>query len=148
MADVVQCPNCKQMVTKDSVFCIFCGTKIPAVPETTVSSPGVTAIRRCKNGHEFDDAGLVYCPVCGIPFEDSAAPEAPAETPGATWKCSCGHENSTECGFCTECGRPRSESKETGRIKAAEHKFETGVIPEGMYTPTADDLKPKHGRKA
>lgn len=143
MPSTVECPNCKQPVTPDSEFCIFCGTKIPATAHTlgysSSSSSGYEkAIKKCKNGHEFDDASLLYCPICGLPFE-GGGPYIPL---AKTWTCTCGHVNPSENAFCEGCSRPK-EPKTSRRISATETKSSTAYIPDGMYTPTDDDLRPK-----
>ena len=141
MPDVVKCPNCNQPVTADSDFCIFCGTKLPAikpVSEEIHSETGTTTVRRCRNGHEFTYDKLAYCPLCGLPFEEVEMPPSKEET----WTCTCGNINPSDSNFCEKCGR----SKE---MKAPKRKLETPkptgstAIPEGMYTPTLDDLKKK-----
>lgn len=141
MAGTVQCPNCKQSVTSDNEFCIFCGTKLSAAVCTpgyssTLSGGYKKGIKKCKNGHEFDDASLLYCSICGLPLEGTSAPS------GEKWTCSCGHMNPADNAFCEECGRPK-EADWVRRVSPAETKNSTAFIPEGMYTPTDDDLRPK-----
>lgn len=144
MSSTVQCPNCKQPVTADSEFCIFCGTKLPAIPRTPKFSSSASggyakAMMKCKNGHEFDDASLLYCPICGLPFEGAPDYYVPS---GESWRCTCGYVNQADNAFCEGCSRPK-EPKPSGRIRAPETKSSTTYIPEGMYTPTDDDLMPK-----
>ena len=143
MSSMVQCPNCKQMVTKDCDFCIFCGARIPAADSSAPDEPahGGDAVKRCRNGHEFTDDSLVYCPICGLPFTSSAAAGS-----GSGWKCSCGHDNPADNAFCELCGRPK-DAKPARRSAEAPAESEATVIPDGMYTPTADDLKPKRRNK-
>lgn len=141
MSDVVKCPNCNQPVTADSEFCIFCGTKLPAleaVPEKTYPEPETTTVRKCKNGHEFTDDKLTYCPLCGLPFESAETPLPKDET----WICACGNTNPSDSNFCEKCGRSK-ELKTPRRKPEAPKPTGSTVIPEGMYTPTPDDLKKK-----
>ena len=138
MTDVCKCPNCNQPVAADNQFCIFCGTKLPAfekTPETDEGGvPGTAAVRKCRNGHEFTDDLLTYCPICGLPLEKAAAEEA-------NWTCICGHVNVSETHFCVKCGRP--EGAKPPERKPKEKTGPGGAVPEGMYIPTADDLRKK-----
>ena len=149
MSEMKKCTNCGQMVSADSEYCIFCGTRIPdsAAPVSAASGTGGGSgrVRRCRNGHVFEDDSLSYCPECGLPFGDSEAPPPPVR--GETWKCFCSRENPVENLFCEECGRPRAAKR--SRIRESDPPPAEGIpIPEGMYTPTPDDLKPKHGARA
>lgn len=141
MSDVVKCPNCNQSVTADSEFCIFCGTKLPVfetVPEEMHSEPETTIVRKCKNGHEFTDGKLTYCPICGLPFDDTKFTPPKEET----WTCTCGNTNSADSNYCEKCGR--SKVLKPSKRKPDEPKPSGGtIIPEGMYAPTPDDLKKK-----
>ena len=142
MASTVQCPNCNQAVTSDSKFCIFCGIELPApvyIPggHSASSDGNKKAIKKCKNGHTFDDASLVYCPECGLPFEETTEP-IPL---GKTWTCDRGHVNPADNAFCEYCGLPREPKVRLS--SSSDTKSSTTNIPEGMYTPTDADLEPK-----
>lgn len=139
------CPNCHQPVEGGNEFCIYCGMRIPAAGSSSaapVAPAPVSTIRRCKNGHTFDDADLLFCPVCGIPFGDAPAPartpvpaHTPAPAPAAdTWACACGHSNPADFTFCESCGTRRVH-KDRCRPEKPEM-----VIPEGMHMPTESDL--------
>lgn len=143
MSSMVQCPNCKQMVTRDSDFCIFCGARMPVTDRSEADDPayGAGAVKRCRNGHEFTDDSLVYCPICGLPFTSS-----PAAVSGGTWRCSCGHDNPADNAFCELCSKPK-EARPSRRPAEVPAKSEEIEIPDGMYTPTADDLRPKRRNK-
>ena len=145
MSEMNQCPNCRQMVAADSGYCIFCGTRMPAVTASVFPevSHGSGRIMRCRNGHEFEDDSLSYCPVCGLPFGDPE-PSSPVFS-GETWKCSCGRENPAENLYCEECGRTKDPGP-SGRKETAPPRNDV-PIPEGMYIPTPDDLRPKRGSR-
>lgn len=132
---MLKCPNCMQTVTDDSEFCIFCGTKLPSsgAAASVVSSGTVGGIsKKCKNGHEFEDPDLLFCPICGLPFDESVS-----STPtGHTWKCSCGHINPEDNNFCESCSR----AKERKVRVAPDRKAEPTFIPEGMFIPSEGDL--------
>lgn len=141
MSRIKECPNCKQPVDEDNAFCIFCGAKIPVSAEAPSDDPGgetAGTVKKCANGHEFDDPKLDYCPVCGLPLTSSSAP-APAPYTGETWKCSCGAVNPEDDAFCQSCGKARKAASRP----ASDPK---PGIPEGMYVPTDADLLPKKPR--
>ena len=134
---MIKCPNCKQTVTADSEFCIFCGTKLPSTSAVTTPVPAGTSrsvLKKCKNGHEFDDADLLYCPICGLPFAGSVS----KPIAGPTWKCSCGHENPGENNFCENCSRAKEIKKRT--LPTEPPAIEHMEIPAGMFAPSEGDL--------
>ena len=138
MAATVTCPNCKQPVAADSEYCVFCGMKLPVKTYVSESTPihlgdRKKGTKKCKNGHEFDDDSLSFCPICGLPFDVGAGITISADE---TWKCSCGHVNPGDNEFCENCGRPK-EPKVSSRISTTDVKSSTA------YIPTDDDLKPK-----
>lgn len=138
MARIRECPNCKQRVDDDNVFCVFCGAKIPDTAETlVVESTGTVKMKKCPNGHEFADEMLDHCPVCGLPV---AAIVEPVSGSGDIWKCSCGYDNPLDNAFCQHCGKPKES---VGRSRPADSGT---TIPTGMYVPTDADLMPKKAR--
>ena len=135
MARIRECPNCKQPVDDDNVFCVFCGAKIPDTAEAPViESKGTGKMKKCPNGHEFADEKLDHCPVCGMPVTESAACSEEA------WKCVCGYDNPLDNTFCQHCGKPK---KSAGRSRP---ENSGASIPTGMYVPTDADLMRKKTR--
>lgn len=88
-----KCPNCLQDVSEEFEFCTVCGTRRP---DEAPSMPKI----KCINGHEFEDADLIYCPICGV----SLSPEAEV-LPNTPWQCYCGHVNGEGYRFCENCGK-------------------------------------------
>ncbi|MBQ9827208.1 MAG: zinc ribbon domain-containing protein, partial [Lachnospiraceae bacterium] len=70
MANYIECPNCKQKVPAGDSFCNYCGVKLPEGPVMSDDpAPSEGVIKRCRNGHEFNDPELDFCPICGFPLE-------------------------------------------------------------------------------
>ncbi len=142
MSKIKECPNCRQPVDGDSLFCIFCGARFPDSTDEIPASPEPApsgAVKKCANGHEFNDPKLDYCPACGLPLFPSGEPStsSPAVDPDS-WICSCGEANPAENPFCQACGKPREPGKRPERPDQP--------YPDGMYPPTDEDLKPKRQR--
>ncbi len=126
--------NPSEHIIKDPTlgFCSICGAPLTETPAAPVSSGAPSpsgAPRVCKNGHVCSDPLAVTCPECGLPFENGARRGA--------WKCeSCGHINSEEDNFCTNCRQKRGEKRgpEPAPVRHA------NPIPEGMHPAGEDDL--------
>ena len=94
------------------------------------------------------DDSAVFCENCGTKLppviENPPSPPSPPEEP--MWKCKeCGHMNSMEYLFCTNCRQKRDEGKKPSDRKPVTHgtSGKEESFPEGLYSATAQDLQRK-----
>lgn len=112
MEMTIQCPNCLQQVPNTDDYCMYCGVKLNKAASWGKPKEPVSVKKYCPNGHGFDDPELVFCPVCGLPFDEAVRRKRTPE-----------HESLPE------------PEPIRGRHVRTEPSY-----PEGMHAPTNNDL--------
>lgn len=103
---LVLCPECRHEISKDLVFCNYCGYRMKEpepIPEPE-PEPAAPALLCGNCGAELKP-GQNFCAVCGTAVPQTPTPEPePAPIPR---RCpNCGAEAPDFARFCIECGTP------------------------------------------
>lgn len=104
---------------------------------------------KCSNCEQNVSADEIVCPYCGISLKDATPIVNPIVNTkpipiAPMWKCrKCGHENPESALYCEMCPTPKNP---TSHLRPTPHDY-SSTIPEGMYVPGPDDLKPKRTKQ-
>lgn len=88
----MNCPNCGEAAAADAIFCVRCGTQLPA---------------GCPNCGEVNSDGSRFCRACGMGLVGATAATPPRPATVACPRCQA--SNTQDADFCYSCGLPFDE---------------------------------------